>query len=104
MSVRNIILSTLLYMIAGQSVASDELRRAEMLAFNCFTCHSTGVQGSDNLQSLHELTAVEIRERLQAFKRGEGNPTIMDRIARGYTDAEIDLIARYLAREEHAGD
>lgn len=105
MPLKSVLCFIMLFLAIGcPAVAADEMRRAGMLAFNCFACHSSGVQGNSEIKSLHELSADEIRERLQAFKRGEGNPTIMDRIAKGYSDAEIDLIARYLANREWLND
>lgn len=100
MSMRSNPVLSLLFLFASTPVAAGEQLSAEMLTFNCFTCHSAGVAGNREVQSLHDFTAAEIRNRLQAFKRGEGDPTIMDRIAKGYTDEEIELIARYLAKEE----
>ena len=72
-------------------------RRAQALAFNCFTCHGTDGRSPGSIKSLSSLSADEIRDKLLAFKRGENDPTIMNRIAGGYSDAEISIIADYIA-------
>ncbi|MDZ7736651.1 MAG: hypothetical protein U5P41_11520 [Gammaproteobacteria bacterium] len=81
-------------------VPEDSPRRAEALAFNCFTCHGTDGESPGRMKSLNELSATEIRDKLMAFRRDENNPTIMNRIARGYSDDEIAIIADYIANLE----
>lgn len=49
------------------------------------------------MKSLNTLSATEIRSKLMAFKRDENDPTIMNRIAKGYSDEEIAIIADYIA-------
>jgi len=97
----------ILVLVAAGPVAADDssvspadLRRAQALAFNCFTCHGPDGGGPGAMKSLAELSAREIREKLKAFARDENDPTIMNRIARGYTAEEIDLIAEYIASLE----
>lgn len=68
-----------------------------MLSFNCFTCHGTDGKSPGNMKSLDTLSASEIRDKLMAFKRDEEDPTIMNRIIKGYSDEEIAIIAEYIA-------
>lgn len=83
---------------SGQvSAEASDSRRAEALAFNCFTCHGTNGKSPGAMKSLDKLSAGEIRDKLKAFKRDENNPTIMNRIAKGYSDDEIAIIADYIA-------
>ncbi len=79
---------------------SADLRRAQMLSFNCFTCHGPAGQGAGDIPALAGRAADELKASLQAFKRGTEQGTIMNRIARGYSDAEIDIIADYFAELE----
>lgn len=88
----------LLAVITGPVAAADvDGRRAEVLAFNCFTCHGTDGKSPGTIKSLENLSAAEIRDKLLAFKRDENDPTIMDRIAKGYSNDEIAIIADYIA-------
>ena len=84
--------------VAGPAAAEEsDDRRAEALAFNCFTCHGTDGRSPGAIKSLNTLSAAEIRDKLMAFKRDENDPTIMNRIAKGYSDDEIAIIADYIA-------
>ncbi|MGE0386424.1 MAG: cytochrome c [Gammaproteobacteria bacterium] len=69
---------------------------ARMLAGNCYTCHGPGGHSPGAIPSIAGADADFIRERLRAF-RDDDRATIMNRIARGYTDAEIDRIAAAIA-------
>jgi cytochrome c553 len=46
------------------------------------------------------LTAEEIAAAVANFRSGAREATLMNRIAAGFTDAEIEAIARWLAREK----
>jgi sulfide dehydrogenase cytochrome subunit len=47
------------------------------------------------IPSINQLSADAIVAALKAFKSGERPGTVMDRIAKGYTDEEIQRIADY---------
>jgi cytochrome c553 len=44
--------------------------------------------------------AVEIAAQMQAFKAGQRPATVMDRIAKGLTGAEIEAIAAWYAQQK----
>jgi cytochrome c553 len=48
--------------------------------------------------ALAKLPAQQIMTALQAFRAGTRPATVMDRIAKGYSDEEIDAIAQWYAR------
>ena len=48
------------------------------------------------MPQIHSLAAGDIATLMRAFKNDEVVVTMMNRIAKGYSDAEIDAIARYL--------
>ncbi|MCC7411195.1 MAG: hypothetical protein IT495_06150 [Gammaproteobacteria bacterium] len=77
--------------------ATESPRAAEALAFNCFTCHGTDGRSPGAMPGINGKSATYLRSKLRAFRAGEDEPTIMNRIARAYSDAQIDLIARYIA-------
>jgi cytochrome subunit of sulfide dehydrogenase len=62
-------------------------------ATSCTGCHAEGQL------SLKHLTAEEIAGALAAFRSGEREATLMDRIAKGFTAEESAAIAAWLARE-----
>jgi cytochrome c553 len=43
--------------------------------------------------------AAEIVAQMQAFRSGQRQSTIMDRIAKGFTDAEVQAIAAWFASQ-----
>jgi len=71
------------------------------LAATCANCHGTdgrAVEGSA-VPGLAGLPAPQIADRLRAFRRGEGSPTVMHQIAKGYSEAQIDQLAAFFAAQ-----
>lgn len=68
----------------------------DILAAPCSTCHGPGGKSPGAIPSLDRLGAEAIRTSLLAFRKGEVQGTIMNRLARGYTESEIDAIATHL--------
>jgi sulfide dehydrogenase cytochrome subunit len=66
-------------------------------ALACTGCHETSV---DSALSLKGLSAEEIATAVAEMRSGAREATLMNRIAAGFTDAEIEAIAQWLAREE----
>ena len=68
------------------------------LAANCANCH--GSQGNaTGMPGLAGLKATYISEQMRAFRDGKRPATIMHQLSKGYTDAQIDLIAGYFAAQ-----
>jgi sulfide dehydrogenase cytochrome subunit len=70
---------------------------ARNLAGNCFTCHGPNGRSPGSIPSLVTLSGGDIAAKLKRFKSGEAPSTVMGRQAKGYTDAEIEAVANYLA-------
>ncbi len=69
----------------------------QSIAFNCRNCHAQ--QASDTQPaSLVQISAAEIRETLLAFKYDKKAATLMPRIAKGYSDAELSAVADFLGK------
>ena len=69
------------------------------LASACMTCHGPEgrpAAGSD-MPALASRPEVETMRSMSGYKRGAKPGTIMPQIAKGYTDPEIEAIARYFA-------
>jgi len=76
--------------------ADDAVARS--LAATCANCHGTeGRAGSRDIPSLAGLRNEKIVADMKAFRSGERPATVMHQLARGYTDAQIDLLAGYFA-------
>jgi sulfide dehydrogenase cytochrome subunit len=74
---------------------AQPISRGEILASQCFSCHRS--EGG-TFQKIPRIgtEAEHIIEEMSEFKSGEHEGTLMGRIARGYTDEEIRLIADFL--------
>lgn len=83
--------TALLLFVAGNSVAGDY--RATMLANPCAGCHGTDGVSPGVIPPLKGLPSKYIVSTMKAFKADKRKGTVMNRIAKGYTDEEIELIA-----------
>lgn len=70
---------------------------AAVVAANCFTCHGPAGRSPGSIPSINALGAADIATALKQFKSGERPATVMDRHAKGYSDAEIEAVAGYIA-------
>lgn len=69
-----------------------------LLASNCFQCHGYNGRSSAGFEILAGESAAEIYGELREMRR-EVPPEMMDVHARGYTDAQLRLIADYLSKQ-----
>ena len=84
---------TLLLVIAGDSLATDY--RPAMLANPCAGCHGTDGISPGPTPTLQGLPSDYIVSTMKAFKTDKRKGTVMNRIAKGYTDEEIELMAKH---------
>jgi sulfide dehydrogenase cytochrome subunit len=88
--------SILLLLGAGAALADE----GQVLALSCANCHGPGGHSPGQIPSIDAIAAEEMAAAMRAFRSGEREGTIMNRIAKGYTDAEIDALSAYLAGED----
>ncbi|MCV6636436.1 c-type cytochrome [Candidatus Albibeggiatoa sp. nov. NOAA] len=75
--------------------------RGAMLANTCAGCHGTnGASVGPASPIIGGLSAETISETMKAYKSGDRPSTIMGRIARGYTDEEIDAMAGFFCEQK----
>ncbi|MCC5859700.1 MAG: cytochrome C [Ectothiorhodospiraceae bacterium] len=93
-----------LLLLAGlvfSSAQAEEISydHAAMLAGSCFNCHGTdGRYGEDSIPSIAGNSREVLLAQLQAFKRDETpDTTVMNRIAKGYSEAELKALADYFS-------
>ncbi|MGB1883124.1 MAG: c-type cytochrome [Gammaproteobacteria bacterium] len=87
---------TLLWLTASVPVAAEEPNRGFLLGAACLNCHSLTSASIKGIPSLEPHSVASITEALDQFKAGTRESTIMGRLAAGYTDDEIRLIAKWL--------
>jgi len=81
---------------AGGASAADAPRGAS----SCTGCHTSRAGIEDALASLKGRKASEIAEAMLAFKEGGKPATVMNRIAKGFSDAEITAMADWFAEQQ----
>jgi sulfide dehydrogenase cytochrome subunit len=67
------------------------------LANACAACHGTDGRSQGAIPTLAGMPASEFVAKMAAFRAGDGDATVMDRIAPGISPAEIDALADYFA-------
>jgi len=82
-------------------VAAAATPSASMLANTCAGCHGTeGVSNGPATPTLAGISEEYFKEVMEEYKSGERRSTIMGRIAKGYSDKEIELLAGYFAKKK----
>jgi cytochrome subunit of sulfide dehydrogenase len=65
---------------------------------NCYSCHGTDGRSPGAIPSLTGKNAEQALLQLREFKSGKLAATVMTRHTKGYTDAELEALANYMAR------
>lgn len=80
--------------------AGAQATAARDLAASCAQCHGTqGRSVTTEVAALAGMPKAQIVARMKAFRDGTRQATVMHQLAKGYTDAQIDLIAGYFAAQ-----
>ncbi len=69
----------------------------EMLAQTCAACHGPMGSSVSIIPTIAGADPEYFVETMQAFKNGDRKATVMDRVAKGYSDQEITAMADYFA-------
>lgn len=77
-------------------------RPARSLAATCANCHGTGGVSVGDVESLAGKPKDEIVRKMQEFKSGTRPATVMQQLAKGYDDAQIELLAGWFAAQKPA--
>ena len=72
---------------------------AALIAANCAVCHGPSGAGAGDIAKINEQTAAQIAENMRAFRDGKKPSTIMGRIVKGYSDAQITAVANQLGKK-----
>lgn len=72
---------------------------AQSLALNCLICHESGEDpAADDIPGLAGLSSAELYQALLDFKYDKRAATLMPRIAKGYSDAQLQAVADWLSQ------
>lgn len=75
---------------------------AASLAATCAACHGTqgrAVEGA-TVPGLAGLSATYLTEQMKGFKSGARQATVMNQLAKGYSEAQIEQLAAYFAAQK----
>ena len=70
-------------------------------AASCSGCHATGSGAATTVPRLAGQDAGAIVTAMQEFRTGKRPATVMDRIAKGFSDEETGAIAAWLAAQKN---
>lgn len=85
-------------LLASGPAPAQTVPAGRLLASNCFQCHGTNGRGP-GFDEIAGESARELFKDLKEFQAGEEGNGLMAAHARGYTDAQLRALARYLARQ-----
>lgn len=77
-------------------LAESSLSYGAALVHACAACHGPDGRSQGAIPSFNTLSKDSIVEALRAFRSGERQGTVMNRIAKGLEDADIEAIAAYV--------
>jgi cytochrome c553 len=77
-------------------LSAEELR-GEALADACTSCHGIGGRSRGSIPSLNTASKSALVRELKSYRDQSKPATIMNRIARAYSDADIDALAEYFS-------
>ena len=82
------------------SASAQSVMDASILAGSCFNCHGTDGRSNGAIPSIAGRPQLALKNQMLAFKSDQppAGTTVMTRIAKGYTDQEIDALALYFSQ------
>ena len=84
---------------AGDSALDRRVDQAALLSASCSGCHASG-GSADGIASLDGLDADAIEARLLSYRDNSAGGSSMHRMARGYSEAQVRMIAEAVARRD----
>ena len=80
------------------ALAAPAHAQAPLAAEGCLGCHGPNGEGAGGIPAIAGRDAAELRAIMAQCRANERPATIMGRVARGYTDAEIAAMADHFAQ------
>ena len=99
MRTRSFIAALGLLALSGGLHAQDP-NLARNLAATCANCHGTNGHSVGGMDSLAGESKEKLMQKLADFRSGDKPATIMHQISKGYTEAQLELIAAYFAAQK----
>jgi len=74
-----------------------QVTNGEALGDACTSCHGIGGHSTGYIPAIAGVSKVTLLQELKAFRAQTAQATIMNRIARAYTDPELEALAEYFS-------
>ena len=91
-----IVASAIVLSMAGMALAAD----APPGAAGCSGCHASNARVETPVPPLNGRPAADIATAMNEYKSGARKGTIMDRIAKGFSEQETQAIATWYAQQK----
>ena len=82
------------------AMAQGDATLARSLAATCANCHGTTGSSQGAIPSLAGQSKADIVQKMNEFRDGKREATIMHQLAKGYSPEQIDLVAGWLAQQK----
>ena len=96
-----ILVCTSLLLLASLSAHAQEDKHARNLAASCAACHGTNGNSVGGAPVLAGLDKAYFVTQMKDMKSGARTATVMNKHAKGYSDAEFELLAAYFSAQKH---
>jgi cytochrome subunit of sulfide dehydrogenase len=93
-------IQAVLVLLVGAAGAAATAAEAPPGASSCSGCHAASAAVRTPVTRLAGRPAAETVAALQAFRAGQRPATVMDRIAKGFSEPEIAAIAAWYAAQK----
>ena len=87
--------------VQAQTADGPAALRTRSLAAQCAQCHGTdgrALPGAE-VPGLAGQPASYLAEQMKAFRSGSRTSSVMQQLAKGFSDAQVDQLARYFASQ-----
>jgi sulfide dehydrogenase cytochrome subunit len=100
MCMTRLLLAAAAVLAAGIVPAQAQQADGRMLAMSCLNCHGPGGRSPGDIPSIAGKSEDFLKNAMVDFRDGKRSgaaATVMGRLAKGYSDAEIAAVAKYIA-------
>lgn len=92
--------AALALLCSAAAAQAQDANLARNLAATCANCHGTNGNARGDMKPLAGVSAEKIVAAFNDYKNGNQPATVMHQISKGYTDAQVQLIAGYFAAQK----
>lgn len=92
-----LVLLAIALFLYGMARAEPPTSRGTALADACAACHGPDGRSQGAIPSIDSLSAQDFMAAVKAFRADARKGTVMNRIAKGLDDADIDALTSYFA-------